>query len=135
MILVKDVVCAVSRMCRVDEDAIYGKRRVRKFAFPRFMSYHFARRVTEMSLPRLGNAFGQRDHTSILHGLRRMEAFIPQIIEWEEVEKCFFRMLDHVVTERRDRQREQMANPLWQDSTVSQGLRPVTLLDDIKKIP
>lgn len=120
MILVRDVVCAVSRMCRVEEAAIYSKRRVREVAFARFMSYYFARRVTEMSLPRLGNAFGQRDHTSVLHGLRRMDKFIPQIIGWDEVEKCFFRMLNHAVNERRERQKEQMASPLWQESTGTQ---------------
>lgn len=133
MVLVKDVVLAVSRMCRVEEDAIYSKRRVREVSFARFMAYYFARRVTEMSLPRLGLAFGNRDHTSVLHGLRRMDKFIPQIIGWDEVEKCFFRMLNHAMAERRERQKEQMGQPLWQESTTSQWVNPVTSLDGLKK--
>ncbi len=130
MVLVKDVVCAVSRMCRVEEESIYGKRRLRSVAFARFMSYYFARRVTEMSLPRLGKAFGSRDHTSILHGLRRMEQFIPQIIGWDEVEKCFYRMLEHAMVERRERQKEQMTIPIWQEAVGTQRLSPVIPLDD-----
>ncbi|QND45329.1 hypothetical protein HB780_06155 (plasmid) [Rhizobium lusitanum] len=49
---------------------------------PRHMSWTLARRLTERSYPEIGRFMGGRDHTSIIHGVRRIEKAIstdPQI--------------------------------------------------------
>jgi len=43
---------------------------------PRHVAMWIARQVTGHSLPEIGRAFGNRDHTSILHALRRIEALL-----------------------------------------------------------
>lgn len=112
MILVRDIVCAVARMCQVSETSIYSMNRKRKYTFPRFMAYYFCRKITKLSLPRLGLAFGGRDHTSVLHGVQRMEAHIQQILDWDEVEQCFIRMLMLAISDRKERQRINGTLPL-----------------------
>jgi chromosomal replication initiator protein len=57
-------------------------RRFRRVARPRQVAMYLARELTGRSLPAIGRAFGGRDHTTILHALRRVEALMannPQI--------------------------------------------------------
>ena len=45
-----------------------GKKRDKKFAVPRQVAFYIAREITEFSYMEIGNAFGGRDHTTIMHG-------------------------------------------------------------------
>ena len=54
--------------------AIQRKRRTRSIAFPRQICMHLARELTDHSLGEVGRAFGGRDHTTVLHSTRRIEA-------------------------------------------------------------
>ncbi|GEO27252.1 chromosomal replication initiator protein DnaA [Alicyclobacillus acidoterrestris] len=49
-----------------------GKKRTRNIAFPRQIAMYLTRELTEMSLPRIGEAFGGRDHTTVLHACERV---------------------------------------------------------------
>lgn len=59
---------------------IVGDRRTHDVVRARFAAIAAVREARpDMSLPRLGRAFGGRDHTTMLHAIRRMERFgIPQ---------------------------------------------------------
>lgn len=52
---------------------LLSKRRTRSIARPRQMAMFLAKSLTEHSLPEIGNAFGGRDHTTVLHACRRIE--------------------------------------------------------------
>lgn len=52
---------------------LLSKRRTRSIARPRQMAMFLAKTLTEHSLPEIGNAFGGRDHTTVLHACRKIE--------------------------------------------------------------
>ena len=47
-----------------------SKRRTRSLARPRQMAMALSKELTEHSLPEIGDAFGGRDHTTVLHACR-----------------------------------------------------------------
>jgi len=52
---------------------LLSKRRVRSLARPRQMAMALAKELTEHSLPEIGEAFGGRDHTTVLHACRTIK--------------------------------------------------------------
>ncbi len=55
---------------------MYSKKRVRSIARPRQIAMALAKELTPMSLPEIGEAFGGRDHTTVLHACRRVHALV-----------------------------------------------------------
>ena len=53
-----------------------GSRRVPSFARPRHIAMALCRMFTSMSYPQIGQAFGGRDHTTVISATRRMRALI-----------------------------------------------------------
>jgi chromosomal replication initiator protein len=53
---------------------LLSKRRSRSIARPRQVAMALAKELTNHSLPEIGDAFGGRDHTTVLHGCRRIAA-------------------------------------------------------------
>ena len=49
-----------------------SKRRPQAIAFPRQVAMHLSRQLTNKSLPEIGNAFGGRDHTTIIHACKQV---------------------------------------------------------------
>ena len=49
-----------------------GKRRNRQFARPRQISMALAKELTSLSLPDIGDAFGGRDHTTVMHACKKI---------------------------------------------------------------
>ncbi|PYG29597.1 chromosomal replication initiator protein DnaA [Pelagimonas varians] len=50
-----------------------GPKRVRNFARPRQIAMYLCKQLTSRSLPEIGRRFGGRDHTTVMHGVRRIE--------------------------------------------------------------
>ena len=50
-----------------------GPKRLRTIARPRQVAMYLAKQLTLRSLPEIGRRFGGRDHTTIMHGVRRIE--------------------------------------------------------------
>jgi chromosomal replication initiator protein len=51
---------------------MYGKRRPSSIAGPRQVAMYLAKEMTQKSLPEIGELFGGRDHTTVLHGVRKI---------------------------------------------------------------
>ena len=51
---------------------MYSKKRVRSLARPRQVAMALAKELTSLSLPDIGEAFGGRDHTTVLHACRKI---------------------------------------------------------------
>jgi chromosomal replication initiator protein len=49
-----------------------SRRRSRNIARPRQMAMALTKELTEHSLPEIGDAFGGRDHTTVLHACRKI---------------------------------------------------------------
>jgi chromosomal replication initiator protein len=61
---------------------MYSKKRSRTVARPRQMAMALAKELTQMSLPDIGDAFGGRDHTTVLHACRKiaeLRASMPEM--------------------------------------------------------
>jgi chromosomal replication initiator protein len=50
-----------------------GPKRVRTIARPRQIAMYLSKQLTSRSLPDIGRRFGGRDHTTIMHGVRKIE--------------------------------------------------------------
>lgn len=55
-----------------------GPKRVRTLARPRQIAMYLAKQMTSRSLPEIGRRFGGRDHTTIMHGVRKIEELRAQ---------------------------------------------------------
>jgi chromosomal replication initiator protein len=55
-----------------------AKRRTKAVAFPRQVAMYLARELTDASLPRIGEAFGGRDHTTVMHACDRVKHALQQ---------------------------------------------------------
>lgn len=53
-----------------------SSRRARAVARPRQIAMYLAKKLTTRSFPEIGRKFGNRDHTTVLHGVRRIEELI-----------------------------------------------------------
>ena len=51
---------------------LLSKRRSRSVARPRQLAMALAKELTNHSLPEIGDAFGGRDHTTVLHACRKI---------------------------------------------------------------
>jgi chromosomal replication initiator protein len=54
---------------------MHSKKRTRDIARPRQIAMALAKDLTQMSLPNIGDSFGGRDHTTVLHACRTIESF------------------------------------------------------------
>ena len=69
----EDVLSAVSQYYAVSEDDLRGPRRTRSITVPRQMVMYLSRKLTNNSLPRIGEVLGGRDHSTVLHGCAKIE--------------------------------------------------------------
>jgi len=53
-----------------------GKKRVKQIVVPRQIAMFLARDLTDYSLPKIGDAFGGKDHSTVLHSIDKIEAEI-----------------------------------------------------------
>jgi chromosomal replication initiator protein len=59
---------------KIKVSEMYSKKRTRNVARPRQMAMALAKELTHLSLPDIGEAFGGRDHTTVLHACRKVAA-------------------------------------------------------------
>jgi chromosomal replication initiator protein len=60
----------VAEYFKIKVSDMHSKRRSRNVARPRQVAMALAKDLTQMSLPEIGEAFGNRDHTTVLHACR-----------------------------------------------------------------
>ncbi|HHY45079.1 MAG TPA: chromosomal replication initiator protein DnaA [Firmicutes bacterium] len=65
---------AVAEHYGLDLGDFSAKRRTRNVAFPRQVAMYLCRQLTDASLPRIGEQFGGRDHTTVLHACDKVDA-------------------------------------------------------------
>ena len=57
----------VATYFKIRIEDLHSKKRTRSIAFPRQIAMYLCRELTDTSLPQIGNFFGGRDHTTVLH--------------------------------------------------------------------
>lgn len=71
-ISVENIQKLVADYYKLKVSEMYSKKRSRIVARPRQIAMALAKEVTSMSLPDIGDAFGGRDHTTVLHACRKV---------------------------------------------------------------
>lgn len=71
-ITVENIQRVVAEYYKLRVGDMYSKKRSRNLARPRQMAMALAKELTQMSLPDIGDAFGGRDHTTVLHACRKI---------------------------------------------------------------
>ncbi len=72
-IRIEDIQRAVSRHYNVSRTELLSNRRTRTIVRPRQIAMYLAKVLTPRSLPEIGRRFGGRDHTTVLHAVRKIE--------------------------------------------------------------
>lgn len=65
---------ACAKEFKITMDEILSKRRARAIARPRQVAMYLSKQLTTRSLPDIGRRFGGRDHTTVIHAVKRIEA-------------------------------------------------------------
>jgi chromosomal replication initiator protein len=56
----------------IKQDDLKAKKRTRNVAFPRHIAMYLSRELTDASLPKIGEHFGGRDHTTVMHAHKKI---------------------------------------------------------------
>ncbi|ALC10332.1 chromosomal replication initiator protein DnaA [Sphingopyxis sp. 113P3] len=73
-ITIDEIQRAVCAHYRLDKAEMASKRRVRAVARPRQVAMYLAKELTPRSYPEIGRRFGGRDHSTVIHAVRTVEA-------------------------------------------------------------
>jgi chromosomal replication initiator protein len=73
-VTIENIQKTVADFYRLKMVDLLSKKRTRVIARPRQIAMSLARELTQLSLPEIGNAFGGRDHTTVLHACKTIES-------------------------------------------------------------
>lgn len=73
---IEDVQRVVARHYNVSRDDLLSSRRTADVVWPRQVAVYLARVLTLRSFPDIGHYFGGRDHSTVLHAYRKIEALV-----------------------------------------------------------
>jgi chromosomal replication initiator protein len=80
-ISVENIQKTVADFYKIKVADMYSKKRPASIARPRQIAMYLAKELTQKSLPEIGELFGGRDHTTVLHAVRKMSAERQQLVE------------------------------------------------------
>ena len=69
---IENIQKTVADYYKIKVSEMYSKKRTRNVARPRQVAMALAKELTQLSLPDIGEAFGGRDHTTVLHACRKI---------------------------------------------------------------
>ena len=72
-VTIEEIQKAVAAHYNIKLSEMYSARRSRVVARPRQVAMYLAKRLTTRSLPEIGRKFGGKDHTTVMHAVKRME--------------------------------------------------------------
>lgn len=63
----------VAKYFSIDKEDLSGNKRSNDIAFPRQIAMYLCREIANMSYPQIGTDFGGRDHSTVMHGCKKIE--------------------------------------------------------------
>ena len=75
---IEDIQRVVARQYNVSRSDLLSSRRTANVVRPRQVAMYLAKTLTLRSLPEIGRRFGGRDHTTVLHAVRKIEALVSK---------------------------------------------------------
>lgn len=95
MITIQDIQQKVGEFYGLKLEDFKARKRTKAVAFPRQIAMYIAREVTDYSLPKIGEAFGGRDHTTVIHA---HEKIFQQIKVDQELYKIVQNLTEKIKT-------------------------------------
>ncbi len=68
----------VAKYFSIDKEDLSGNKRSNDIAFPRQIAMYLCREIANMSYPQIGTDFGGRDHSTVMHGCKKIEKEIKE---------------------------------------------------------
>ena len=93
LVTIENIQKTVSEYYKVKVADLLSKRRSRSIARPRQMAMTLAKELTNHSLPEIGDHFGGRDHTTVIHACRKVKELILEAKDIAEDYKNLMRIL------------------------------------------
>jgi chromosomal replication initiator protein len=83
-ITIDEIQNKVSNYYNINVDDLISSRRLRSFARPRQVAMYLAKKLTSRSLPEIGRKFGGRDHTTVIHAVKKIDQLKSENEKFDE---------------------------------------------------
>ena len=93
LISIENIKKTVAEYFKIRTSEMVSKRRTRSIARPRQIAMALAKELTGRSLPEIGDAFGGRDHTTVLHACRKIKELRVEDMRLDEDYQKLLRIL------------------------------------------
>lgn len=92
-VTIQDIQKVVGEHYNIRLEDFTSKKRTKSIAFPRQVAMYLARELTDSSLPKIGEEFGGRDHTTVIHAHEKIEKLLKEDQQFAEEIKRIRKML------------------------------------------
>ena len=92
-VTIEDIQKRVAEHFNIRVADMHSARRARSIARPRQVAMYLAKQLTSRSLPEIGRKFGGRDHTTVMHAVRKVEELVTSDAAFAEDLELLRRML------------------------------------------
>ncbi|MEI0737728.1 helix-turn-helix domain-containing protein [Paenibacillus sp. JTLBN-2024] len=92
-ISIQDIQEQVGSYYGLKPDDFKARKRTKAIAFPRQIAMYLSRELTDHSLPKIGEAFGGRDHTTVIHAHEKIASVIRKD---EEIQQTVAKLAEHI---------------------------------------
>ena len=93
LVSIDNIQRVVAEYYKIKVSDLHSKRRSRSVARPRQVAMYLAKDLTNHSLPEIGESFGGRDHTTVLHACRKIKELLEEDADIAEDVKNLLRTL------------------------------------------
>ncbi|RHW40431.1 chromosomal replication initiator protein DnaA [Neobacillus notoginsengisoli] len=76
IVTILDIQKAVGQQFNIKLEDFKAKKRTKSIAFPRQVAMYLSRELTDFSLPKIGEEFGGRDHTTVIHAHEKISRLL-----------------------------------------------------------
>jgi chromosomal replication initiator protein len=73
-----EIIRAVADYYKISEDDLYGASRAQAIALARQIAMYLCRELTNLSLPKIGQLFGGKDHTTVMYATKKITEFMNE---------------------------------------------------------
>jgi len=84
VITIQDIQRVVGQHFNVKLEDFKAKKRTKSVAFPRQIAMYLSRELTDYSLPKIGEEFGGRDHTTVIHAHEKISTLLQSDIQLQK---------------------------------------------------
>ncbi|RLA17822.1 MAG: chromosomal replication initiator protein DnaA [Gammaproteobacteria bacterium] len=92
---IENIQKSVAEYFKIKISDLHSKKRTRSITRPRQIAMALSKELTNHSLPEIGKAFGDRDHTTVLHACKKVKELIESDLNFAEDYTNLLRTLSH----------------------------------------